>query len=198
VNLRNSFQISTDMDGTDAQDEARGEVEAAPRGSREGVRHDYVHGDLSIARIAAKHGISDTTVGDWAKAEGWVRLVGTKPLKTGRKPRPPGAPAPKRPTADQIRRRSLALRLSKVIDAKLQEIETRMQQADASAAPPSAAETERDVRSVSTLMGLYAKLVELNKQARSDTREAAGIEDADQLRRELLRRLERINRQGDA
>jgi hypothetical protein len=177
--------------------EARGEGGDAPPGSREAVRHDYVHGDFSIARIAAKHGISDTTVGAWAKAGAWTRLVGTKPLKTGRKPRPRGAPLPRRPTIEEIRRRRIVRRMFNVLDAKLTELETRMQNATGDDAPQSAADLERHARSLTAYAGLYAKLVELDeaaKQAGRDLQGAAGNEDADQFRLDLARRLERLVR----
>jgi hypothetical protein len=164
----------------------------------EAIKHAYIYGDMSLRRISDTFGSSERTISDRAKKGGWVRLVGTKRLPCGRRARLPGAPRTPRQTADQVRRHGLALRLFKVIDAKLQEIETRMQQADADAAPRSAADTERDVRGVNTLMSLYAKLVELDKQSGSETEGAARSENADQLRRDLALRLERLNRQGDA
>jgi len=164
----------------------------------EAIKHAVIYSGLSLRRIADTYGSSEKTIGDRARKHGWVRLVPVKQLPRGRRARLPGAPRPPRATADQVRRRALALRLFRVIDAKLKEIETRMQKADANAAPPSAADTERDVRGVTTLMTLYAKLVELDKQSRNEKRDAGGDQNADQLRRELLLRLERFNRQGDA
>jgi hypothetical protein len=160
------------------------------------IEHAHIHGDMSLRRISDAFGSSERTISDRAKKGGWIRLVGTKALPRGRRPRLPGAPRTPRATAKQVRRHALALRLFKVIDAKLQEIETRMQQAEASAAPLSAADTERDVRSVTSLTGVYTKLVELDKQAGSETQGAVGSEDAEHLRRELALRLERLHRAG--
>jgi transposase len=169
---------------------------------REAVEQDYVYGDLSIDRIAAKHGTSDKTVTRWAKEGGWVRLVGTRPLKPGRKPRPPGAPPAKRATIAEMHRRNLVRRLYQVLDVKLKEIETRMQQVEGeSAAPQSSADAERDVRSLTALARIYSKLVELDEAANrkgSGKAEAARSDDADQLRRDLALRLERLNRERDA
>jgi hypothetical protein len=53
-----------------------------------GAKNDFIHGDRSLDRIARAHGMSRTALVVRAKKEGWVRLVGTKPLKTGPKPRP--------------------------------------------------------------------------------------------------------------
>ena len=58
-------------------------------------------------------------------------------------------------------------RLLKVLDRKLTEIETRMEEAHTEGAPHSAAELERDARSLTALARIYAKLVELDDEAKS-------------------------------
>jgi hypothetical protein len=92
--------------------------------------------------------------------------------------------------------------LYQVLDVKLKEIETRMQQVEGeSAAPQSSADAERDVRSLTALARIYSKLVELDEAANrkgSGKAEAARSDDADQLRRDLALRLERLNRERDA
>ena len=65
------------------------------------AKNDFIHGDRSLDRIARARGMSRTALVVRAKKEGWVRLVGTKPLKTGPKPRPPGEP---KRTHAQLRR----------------------------------------------------------------------------------------------
>lgn len=192
------------MDGNDPLSEEGGD---GPRAVRrryadrgydwEAIKHEVIHSDWSIDRIARKYGPHVSTVRARAKKEGWVRLIGTVPLMPGPKPPGPGTNKGGRPTAAETRRRNLARRLFKVIDAMLQEIETRMQQAEGNAAPRSAADTERDVRGANNLMSLYAKLVELDKQSGSETEGAAGNEDADQFRRELALRLDRLRREGE-
>jgi hypothetical protein len=57
------------------------------------------------------------------------------------------------------------------------------------------------MRSLSALARIYAKLVELDDQAKgqgSATDAATRSDDADQLRRDLALRLERLNRERDA
>ncbi|MEX1060481.1 MAG: hypothetical protein WED13_05620 [Methyloceanibacter sp.] len=169
----------------------------------EKAKHDYIHGDWSINRIAVAHGTSDTTLRKRAKAGGWVRLVGTKPLPPGGKPRPPGAPTPKRATVNQVRRRKMVKRLLEVLDSRLEQLERHMALAQGpDGTPQSATDTERDLRSFNFIMQAYAKLVALDEAASKDGQgsaaEATRSDDADQLRRDLALRLERLNRERDA
>jgi hypothetical protein len=94
-------------------------------------------------------------------------------------------------------------RLFTVLDTKLKEIEERMPKAGHAAA--SSAEVERDMRSLSALARLYAKLVEFDEAARrneagkgSDTPPTPRSEDADHLRLDLVLRLQRLDRAADA
>ena len=137
-----------------------------------------------------------------AKKEGWVRLVGTKPLKTGPKPRPPSEPKPK--PAAQLRR-DMVRRLLEALDKRLTLLETRMaQDAELGEAMQSAADAERDARALSGLARLYAKLVELDDAARAggkgttDNAKPEATDDADRLRHELALRLQRLNQARDA
>lgn len=138
------------MDGNDPLDrEGVAETHAADPSDPidwDKIKHAYVHGDMSLDRIADAFGSSETTISDRAKKGGWVRLVGTKPLPRGRRPRPPGTPRPKQPTADQLRRRQMVRRLFEVLDGKMRQLEDRMANAEGGS-PPSAADTERDARS---------------------------------------------------
>ncbi len=169
----------------------------------EKIKDDFINGDWSIARIAEARGSSETSIGKRAKREGWVRLIGTKRLRSGPKPRLPGVP---RPTPDQRRRRQMIKRLFEVLDGKMRQIEERMAQAEsADGAVQSPAEAERDMRMLSSLARLYAKLVELDDAVLkseagqgTDNDAATRSEDADRLRRDLALRLERFNRTGDA
>jgi hypothetical protein len=168
------------------------------------IKHAVLYSGLSYRRISDRHGSCEKTIGNKARKEGWVRVVPLQPLPCGRRARPPGAPRPKRETADQIRRRQMVRRLFEVLDTKLREIEERMADARAEGtAPQSAADSERDARSLTALARLYAKLVELDDAAKtagegSDKGAATRSDDADQLRRDLALRLERLNRAGDA
>jgi hypothetical protein len=81
----------------------------------------------------------------------------------------------------------------------------RMQQAENEGR--SAVDVERDARTLSALARVYAKLVELDgatkpapekRETESKPSPARSSEDADQLRRDLARRLERLDRGGKA
>jgi hypothetical protein len=191
------------------QDDARGADETRPLAANTGIdweaiKHAVLHSGLSYRRIAEKHGASEKTIANKARAEGWVRIVPLQRLPSGRKPRPPGAPAPKRPTAKQLRRK-MVQRLFAVLDAKLREIEERMvNTAGEGGSPTSAADTERDVRAFGQLMRIYAKLAALDdaerekKGDKQDNADLRTIEDADSLRREIARRIERLSGAGEA
>lgn len=96
-------------------------------------------------------------------------------------------------------------RLFAVLDAKLKEIEERMAHtACEGTSPASAADTERDVRAFGQLMRIYAKLAALDdaerekKGDKQDNADLRTIEDADSLRREIARRIERLSGAGEA
>lgn len=168
----------------------------------EGIRHAYVFGDWSLRRIADAFGTSSKTLTKRAQAGGWIREVGTKPLPRGRKPRPPGVPGAPRPNVREARARRIVSGLYAALDEKMRQIEERMAKAqEAGAEAPSAADAERDARTLSGLARLYAKLVELDDGAQSaggreqDQATAAleATDNADRLRRDLALRLQRLN-----
>ncbi len=86
-------------------------------------------------------------------------------------------------------------RLLRALDLKMTELENCM---TANADAPSAADCERNVRTLNTLVGLFEKLKKqdmLDKKAlHSANSGSAAAPDADTLRRELLERLQRLNR----
>jgi hypothetical protein len=197
--------IGKDME----QDGARGAGDAASieREARrddidwEAIKHAYLHSGWSIRRICAKHGSTYGTLRSRAKAEGWVRIVPMKSLRPGRPPRLPGTPKTKGTTKDERRRRAVTERLFKIVEAKLTEIEERMAISESDRALESAADRERDARSLAALARIYAKLVELDdaaKKARGaeeDKQESAKEtgQDADRLRQDLALRLKRLD-----
>jgi hypothetical protein len=158
------------------------------------VWHDYVHGDMSLDRIAWKHRTTDATLRKRAKAGGWVRLVGTTPLPRGRRAGPRGAEPP---SAEEKRRARMVKRLFAVLDAKITALEARMNQGDDGV--QSAADAERDARSLTALARLYAKLVEMDEAGLAGSQDQMKDgDDADRLRRDLADRLGRLERSGDA
>jgi hypothetical protein len=173
----------------------------------ESIKHDFVHGDWSQRRIALHHGVSARALGVRAKKEGWVRLVGTRKLRPGRKPSPPGAPKAKRATIEELRRRDVIRRLLEALDKRLIQLEKRMAIDGEDGVPAqSAVDTERDARTLSGLARLYAKLVELDdgKSAKGEPDRDKSVtkpeatDDADRFRRDLALRLQRLNQARNA
>jgi hypothetical protein len=156
----------------------------------EGIKQAYVHGDWSLRRIGDFHGASEHQIRAEAKRNKWVRLVGTKPLR--RAARVPEA------KPDEHRRRDMVRRLLDALDRRLLQLEARMApDAAAGGETQSAADAERDARTLSGLARLYAKLVELDTG--DEPRDAGrGVkpetpDDADRFRRDLALRLQRLN-----
>jgi hypothetical protein len=151
---------------------------------------------MSLARIGDRRGVAPKTISQRAKKEGWVREVPTLPLRRGRRPQPPGTP---KPTAAEKRNRKLVTRLLEALDKGLTQLEARMSpEAVANAAPASAADAERDTRALTGLTQILQKLVALEKEARSAGKEDGASkteapENADEFRRALALRLERLN-----
>jgi hypothetical protein len=156
---------------------------------------------LSQARIGNRHGTTPGTIRRHAKAGGWVREVPTIPLRRGRRPRPPGTP---KPTAEQLRNRKFVTRLLAALDMGLKQLEARMSLAALpGAAPASAADPERDARFLTNLTRLFQKLLALEEAARSTGKEEGAqrteaSEDADELRRDLALRIQRLNQVRDS
>ncbi len=202
------------------QDDPRreGDIAAAERDARSNpatmirgvdwsaIERAVLHSGMSYRRIAERLGSCEKTIGHKARREGWARIVPLKALPCGRRARPPGT-KPYRPTAEEIRRKQMLDRLFQVLDAKMREIEERMSNANQTgAAPQSAADAERDARSLNALARLYAKLVELDdaaKQSGAAAEDKIGnakgqSENAVGLRQDLALRLKRLDRPGDA
>jgi hypothetical protein len=146
--------------------------------------------------------VSQSAVIQRAKRHGWVRLVGTKRLRPGPRPRTPGEPKAKRATVDEVRRREIVRRLLEALDKRLIYLEKRMALDEESGdLAQSAADAERDARTLSGLARLYAKLVELDDRASSkgepdrnkSVTKPEATDDADRFRRDLALRLQRLN-----
>jgi|GEM_PF-4299355 len=154
------------------------------------VRHDFLYSGLSQRCIAAKHGTTADTLRKYMRAGGWQRSVPLQRRRTAR-----GAA----PTTTQTRRGRLVERLFEVLEAKIAAVEARMAETTDSSAPPSAADIERDARSLNALAQLYAKLVALDtdNDRSGPTSPPKDGNDADRLRRELADRLARLDRARD-
>ena len=116
------------MEQDDPQPEGEADAHAAHRDGVdwEAIKHAVIDGDWSLQRIAEAHGVGETTIRTRMQKERWVRLVGTKPLPSGRRAGALGVPKEKRAKPKRFRRRQMVQRLFQVLDAKLTEIEERM------------------------------------------------------------------------
>jgi hypothetical protein len=213
---KNAFhQSANDMEQDEPSREESGapthvEQRAAPkpRAGRKGadwdaIKHAVLYSGMSYRRIADELGSSDKRIGEKARAEDWVRIVPLQALPCGRSARPPGAPRPKRPTVEEIRRREMIFRLFKVLDGKMREIEECMATTQSGGEPQSAADAEREARALNIYMRLLANAVELAEKAKqgggdTSSRKAGADDDADRIRRDLARRLERLNQARNA
>lgn len=115
-----------------------------------------------------------------------------------------GKPKPRRAAkrSQKARRGEVVQRLLEGLDQGLTQLEARMTPDGNSKEPPSAADAERNSRTLSGLARLYAKLVALDgeKKTREGSKAAkteAG-DDADKLRHDLALRLQRLNQTRDA
>jgi hypothetical protein len=148
------------------------------------IEQDYGERVLSVNEICALHGIHLKQLYKHIADQGWSRR------------RKPSKVFTNRPL---ISTNDMPNRLLRALDLKMTELENRM---TASTELPSAADCERNVRTLNTLVGLFEKL---KKQAASDTAtqtkavtgqegNQAAPRDADQLRRELAERLHQLGR----
>jgi hypothetical protein len=156
----------------------------------EGIKQAYIHGDWSLRRIGDSHGVSEYQVRAEAKRSKWVRLVGTKPLR--------GTATTTDTKPDGLLRRDMVRRLLDALDKRLLQLEARMApDPETGGQPQSAADAERDARTLSGLARLYAKLVELDTGTQVAGEQGAvkpeTIEDADCFRRDVALRLRRLN-----
>jgi hypothetical protein len=113
-----------------------------------------------------------------------------------------GKPKPRRAAkrSQKARRGEVVQRLLEGLDHGLTQLEARMTPDGNSKEPPSAADAERNSRTLSGLARLYAKLVALDGEKKREGGKAAKTEagdDADKLRHDLALRLQRLNQTRD-
>ena len=158
----------------------------------ERVKQEFMFCTDPLDVIAERNGIGRGALTRHANAANWQRQVTTvqRPRRTKAELAEAGTESTRRALS-----KNLAARLYLAIDRKVQEIEMRMQQAE---------DVERDARTLSALARVYSKLVKLDgtrkpaTETESKPSQARSSEDADQLRRDLARRLERHDLGGDA
>jgi hypothetical protein len=149
---------------------------------------------LGLAEIAAKFGVSETTVRRRAMLDGWqLPRSAAKPTK----------PAPRRYSRSVVGRRQLIKRLYKAMDTKLKLMERRMQKQieniDKEEGDLSAADHERDARAFTTMIKNIAQVKEmqadLDRVTGGQPTTAADAElfaEAERFRRDIAERLARF------
>ena len=160
------------------------------------IAHDYRRGDVTVQEVCDRHGISKTTLYRQAKARGWpMRQAAIDPETEAGEER-----------GGDARRLITIRRLYKVLDQKMTNIEARAH-SDAEPSRGSPAESERDARTLSSLVRVFEKLTELEDRvlAQADSQDAnddpimiRSMSDAERLRRDLAQRLARLRAAGTA
>ena len=139
------------------------------------VAQAYAAGELTVAEICAKYGITQKALYARAREQGWPRRRGPA---SGRKRKPgPG-------TA----RKALIARLYQALERKMSEFELRL-----SEGAQTAADNERDTRTLNTMVRLFERLSALDEKAGAASGGDADLNaDARALREDLARRLDRL------
>lgn len=154
------------------------------------IARDYAASTLAVPDLCTRHAVSASALYRRAKTDGWLMR------------RESGRRAPRRCS----RPITMNKRLLAALDLKMTQFESRMLDAAsaASVASPTAADSERDARTLGTLVRLFEKLTGFGEKTAASTRAApqAGLEtaapagkdahDADRLRQELAQRLEKL------
>ncbi len=144
------------------------------------VAADYADGKLTVAEICARHGITHKALYAQAKRQGW-------PLRRTGRPAPLSGGRPK----SQQPRQALIARLYKALEKKMSEFESRQPNG-----AQTAADHERETRTLNTMVRLFERLAALEEKARTDdaaSRDDGGVTaDARALREDLAQRLERL------
>ena len=174
----------------------------------------YGEGRASVRELASRLGVSTSTIYRKARDQGWRR-----PVRKGGKTSKTVTPADARieiaaPDANVMMNRSadtgtIYARLYKALDCKLAIVEARIAHAVQSKTGIPAAQSERDARTLSSLVRLFEKLRAMDvKEAATTGRRGSSegtslspkerTEDDDRFRRELIRRIKALRKQGDS
>lgn len=162
------------------------------------IRQAFETGESKV-RIAARFGISVTTLNRRAALEGWswpkasrAQASAAMAAKTGieqaieRSARPRAAESPE----------ARLKRMLSLIDVQLDKLERRMTAGDGT----TAQDDERDIRTLNATIGCLEKVTEVSAEL-TKTRAAAaggsadGTRETERIRREIAERLERLNAQ---
>jgi hypothetical protein len=184
------------------------------------IAHDYAASAQTVPEICALHSVSPAALYERAKLDGWIKRsvarratangASSVTIESGRGSNslsspilatqtgvhPAGkrsSPRPSPPTS----KAALVRRMLTALDRKMTAFETRMTLAGT--VPATAADSERDARTLNTLVRLFDKLKGFRTKAATSAGAAAksraggkDIHDADRFRNDLARRLERL------
>lgn len=133
------------------------------------VKSDWLHGRLRNAEICSRHDITPEELAARRKAEGW-----------------------KRPTAKSLSTAGAIARLKDLLHRRLADLETQLATIGADV---SAAASEREIKSINTLVRTLEKVLELERRHRSRTGGKRGaLRIVDTARRlDLARRIEALS-----
>jgi hypothetical protein len=155
------------------------------------IAHDYAASALTVPDICALHNVSRADLYNRANLDGWIKRSAARraAIATTVHRLPPSRPV-KGGAA-------LARRMLTALDHKMTEFETRMTaQAAAGSSATTAADSERDARTLNTLVRLFDKLKGFGAKAsasKAGSRTAGkDSHDADRFRNDLARRLENL------
>jgi hypothetical protein len=127
------------------------------------VRRDFLRKELSYAAICEKHGISREAFDERRAAEGWKRKNKAKAEST----------------------RATIRRLKELLRKRLADLETQLA---AIGEDVSAAESEREIKSMNTLVRTLEKVLELERRHKVSGQRRNGLRIIDNARREELAR----------
>ena len=151
------------------------------------IARAYSEGDRPVADIAESIGLTSQALVRIAKERGWPLR---KRLSRGRRPNPRNAKAPIRPGG--VQPGALVKRIYNTIDAELTKLE---QQKGA-----TSQDRERASRALSQMVTSLEKAVDMQREiAKAKGRATVGqdkeaLRHAEELRREIAERLERLHR----
>lgn len=184
----------------------------APTPDWDAIRAAYAAGELAVERLCALHGIGTTRFYQRRKQEGWphrrpdlaaARERQTLAARAARAAR--ATPAANGAAADgppPTRRRpvsgaALGRRLQAQVLAAIERLERAGAAADASATPATAADRERDARTLTALVRLMEQAKALGGQRRGGNRQQDDHDlDIDALDAALARHLQSLRRRG--
>ncbi len=145
------------------------------------VAEAYARGDLKVAEICTQYGITQHALYARAREQGW-------PPRRGR------ASGRKRLPGPETARKALIARLYQALEQNMSEFESRLAKG-----AQSAADHERDTRTLNTMVRLFERLGALDEKAGAASDNDRDLNaDARALREDLARRLERLRAEHGA